>query len=182
VLLPERTEKSNPRTFYEFPDESGCLAGQGFALDKFFSLLVLLHLSRVRPVHLHNVATEKATPGNFLLKPFQEFMGIHPHFHVGLFPHFIPAENQPNGCKPSDGSATHFSVGTQSPAEGVKSLDQIIILFPEFFLCDRKNGLASMKVFQEKIHGFFLHLQLCHLAFPPIFFSRACYKPKKDLY
>jgi hypothetical protein len=38
-------------------------------------------------------------------------------------------------------------VGTQSPAEWVQSSDQIVIPFPEFFLCDHKNGLASMKVF-----------------------------------
>jgi len=55
-------------------------------------------------------------------------------------------------------------VGTQSPAEGVQSLDQIVILFSEFFLCDRKDGLASMKVFHEEIHGLFLHLQSLHLS------------------
>lgn len=42
-----RTEKSHLRTLYEFADECGCLADQGFAFDKSFSLPVLLHLSRV---------------------------------------------------------------------------------------------------------------------------------------
>jgi hypothetical protein len=61
-------------------------------------------------------------------------------------------------------------VGAQSPAEGVQSLDQIVILFSEFFLCGHKNGLASMKVFQKEIHGPFLHLQSRHLSPSPILF------------
>jgi hypothetical protein len=55
-------------------------------------------------------------------------------------------------------------VATQSTAEGVQSLDQIVILFPEFFLRDRKNGLASVKAFHEEIRGLFLHLQSRHLS------------------
>jgi hypothetical protein len=164
VVLCERTEKLSLRTFYEFPDESGCLADQVFAFEKFFSLAVLLHLSRVRPVHLNNVAAENGAPGDFLSKAFQEFPGILPHFHVGLFPDFVPPKKQSDGCKTSYDSAANFSVTTQSPAEGVQSLDQIVILFPEFFLCDHKNGLASMKVFHEEIHGLFLHLQSRHLS------------------
>jgi hypothetical protein len=57
-----------------------------------------------------------------------------------------------------------------SSAEGVQSLDQIVIPFSEFFLCDHKNGLASMKVFGEEIHGFFLHLQWRHLVPSSILF------------
>ena len=159
-------KKSSLRTFYEFSDEFGCLANQGFAFEKFFSLAILLHLSRVQPVHLNNVAAENGAPGNFISKVFQEFPGIFPHFHVGLFPDFVSPKKQSDGCKTSYDSTAHFSVTTQSPAEGVQSLDQIVILFSEFFLRDRKNGLASMKVFPEEVHGLFLHLQLRHLS-PP---------------
>jgi hypothetical protein len=178
VLLSERTEKSSLRTFHEFPDESGCLTGQGFAFEKFFSLPVFLYLSRVRPVHLNNVAAENAAPGDFLFKAFQEFPAIHPHFHVGLFPDFVPPQKQSNGCNTSYRSAAHFPVGAQSPAEGVQSLDQIVILFSEFFLCDHKNGLASMKVFHEEIHGLFLHFQWGHL-FPSRILFLPCVKPKE---
>jgi len=171
VVLSERTEKSSLRSLYEFPDESGCLADQGFAFEKFFSLAVLLHLSRVQPVHLNNVAAEDGAPGNFLSKAFQEFPGIFPHFHVGLFPDFVSPKKQSDGCKTSYDNAANFPVATQSTAEGVQSLDQIVILFPEFFLCDHKNGLASMKVFHEEIHGLFLHLQSRHLSPSNSFFS-----------
>jgi hypothetical protein len=164
VLRSEHTEKSSLRTFQEFPDESGCLTGQVFAFEKFFSLPVLLYLSRVRPVHLNNVAAENATPGDFLFEAFQEFPGIHPHFHVGHFPDFVTPKKQSDGCKTSYDSAANFPVGAQSPAEGVQGLDQIVILFSEFFLCDHKNGLTSMKVFHEEIHGLFLHLQSRHLS------------------
>jgi hypothetical protein len=170
IRRSERTEKSSLCTFHEFPDEFGCLTGQGFAFEKFFSLLTLLHLSRVRPVYLNHVAAENAAPGDFLFKAFQEFPGIRPHFHVGLFPDFVPPKKQSDGCKTSYDSAANFPVGTQSLAEGVQSLDQIVILFSEFFLCDHKNGLASMKVFHEEIHGLFLHLQSRHLSPSPILF------------
>ena len=162
--LSERTEKSNLRTFYEFPDESGCLTGQGFTFEKFFSLPVILQLSRIRPVHLNNVAAENAASGDFLSKTFQEFPGILPHFHVGFFPDFVPPKKQSNGCKTSYGSTANFPMGTQSPAEWIQSFDQIVILFSEFFLRDRKNGLASMKVFHEEVRGLFLHLQSRHLS------------------
>jgi hypothetical protein len=56
-------------------------------------------------------------------------------------------------------------VGTQSSTKGVQGFDQVIIFFTEFFLRNRKNGLASMKAIHEKVHGLFLHLQLCHLHF-----------------
>jgi hypothetical protein len=55
-------------------------------------------------------------------------------------------------------------MASQSTAEGVHSLDQIVILFSEFFLRDRKNGLTSMKLLYQEIHGFFLHLQSRHLS------------------
>jgi hypothetical protein len=115
---------------------------------------------------LNNVAAENAAPGDFLFKAFQEFPGIHPHFHVGLVPDFVPPKKQSDGCKTSYDSAANFPMAAQSPAEGVQSLDQIVILFSEFFLCDHKNGLASMKVFHEEIHGLFLHLQSRHLSTP----------------
>jgi hypothetical protein len=157
-----RTEKSRLRTFYEFSDESGCLADQGFTSQKFFSLLILLHLSRVRPIRLSNVAAENAAPDDFFFKPFQEFSGILPHFHVGFLPDFVPAKNQSDGCKASYDSAADFPAASQSPAEGIQNLDQIVILFPEFFLRNRKNGLASMKAFCEEIHCLFFHLQSSH--------------------
>jgi hypothetical protein len=113
---------------------------------------------------LNNVAAENTAPGDFLSKAFQEFPGILPHFHVGLFPDFVPAKKQSDGCKTSYDSTAHFPSATQSPAEGVQSLDQIVILFSEFFLRDRKNGLASMKAFCEEIHSLFLHLQSRHLS------------------
>jgi len=169
VGLSERTEKLSLRTFYEFPDESGCLADQGFAFQKFFSLLILLHLSRVRPIRLSNVATENAAPDDFFFKAFQEFPGILPHFHVGLLPHFVPPKNQSDGCKTSYNSAADFSAASQSPTEGIQNLDQIVILFSEFFLRNRKNGLASMKAFHEEICCLFLHLQSSHLS--PSYFS-----------
>ncbi len=162
----ENDGKSALRTFDEFPDESGCLTGQGFTLEKFFSLPVLPHLSRVRPVHLNNVAAENAASGDFLSKAFQEFPGIHPHLHVGFFPDFVSPKKQSDGCETSYGSTANFPMGTQSAAKWIQSFDQIAILFPEFFLCDHKNGLASMKVFHEEIRGLFLHLQLRHLSLP----------------
>jgi hypothetical protein len=157
-------EESSLRAFYEFPDEFACLTDQSFAFDKFFSLVVLLHLGRIRPVRLSNVAAEYAALGDFFFKAFQEFPGILPHFHVGLFPDFASAKNQSDGCKTSYDSAANFPAATQSTAKGVESLDQIVILFPEFFLRNRKNGLASMKLFHEEVHGFFLHLQSRHLS------------------
>jgi hypothetical protein len=76
---------------------------------------------------------------------------------------FVPAKNQSDGCKTSNDSAADFPTASQSAAEGVQSLDQIVILFSEFFLRNRKNGLASMKAFREEIHGLILHLQSRHL-------------------
>jgi len=119
VALSELKEKSNLCTFYEFSDEFGCLADQGFAFEKLFSLLVLLHLNRVRPVHLSNVTAENVSPGDFFFKALQEFPGILPHFHVGLFPDFVPAKKQSDGCKPPYDSAANFPATTQSPAKGV---------------------------------------------------------------
>jgi hypothetical protein len=159
-----RTEKSILRTFYEFSDESGCLADQGFAFQKFFSLLILLHLSGIRPIRLSNVAAENTASDDFFFKAFQEFPGILPHFYVGLFPNVVPAKNQSDGCKTSYDSAADFPAASQSPAEGIQSLDHIVILFSEFFLRNRKNGLASMKAFHEEIHGLFLYLQSSHLS------------------
>jgi len=163
VALFERTEKSSLRTFYEFSDELGGFAYQGFAFDQFFSLIVLLYLSRVRPVHLNDVAAENAVSGNFVFKAFQKFPGIDPHFHVGFFPDLVPAKKQSDGCKTSYDSAANFPVTTQTATKGIQSLDQIGILLSEFFLCDRKDGLASMKAFYEEIHRFFLHFQSSHL-------------------
>jgi len=157
------SSKSSIRSFYQFSDEFGCLAYQGFAFDQFFSLIVLLHLSRVSPVHLNDVAAEKAVSGNFLFKAFQEFPGIDPHFHVGFFPGLIPAKKQSDGCKTSYDRAANFPMTTQSPTEGVESFDQIAILFSEFFQCDRKDGLASMKVVHKEIDCLFLHFQSRHL-------------------
>jgi hypothetical protein len=114
---------------------------------------------------LNNIAAENAAPGDFLPKAFQEFPGVLPHFHVGLFPDFVPAKKQSDGCKTPYDSAANFSGTTQSTAERSQSLNQIVILFSEFFLRDRKNGLASMKMFHEEVHGLFLHLQLRHLSF-----------------
>jgi len=151
------------RTFDQFTDEFGCLAYQGFAFDKFFSLIVLLHLSRVRPVHLNNVAAENGAPGNFISKAFQEFPGKFPHFHVDLFPDLVPPKKQSDGRKTPYDSAADFPVATQPPTKGVQSLDQIAVLFPEFFLCDRKDGLASMEVVHKEIDCLFLHLQPRHL-------------------
>jgi len=160
----ECTENLSLRAFDQFSDEVGYLADQGFAFDQFFSLIVLLHLSRVSPVHLNDVAAEDAAPGDFFFKAFQEFPGIDPHFHVGLFPDFVPPKKQSDGCKTPYDSAADFPVATQPPAKGVQSLDQIVILFSELFLCDRKDNLASMKAFHEEIHCLFLHLQSRHLT------------------
>jgi hypothetical protein len=113
---------------------------------------------------LSNVAAENAAFGDFFFKAFQKFPGILPHFHVGLFPDFVPAKNQSDGCKTSYDSAADFTTASQSAAEGVQSLDQIVILFSEFFLRNCKNGLASMEVFHEEFHGLLLHLQSRHLA------------------
>jgi hypothetical protein len=161
--------KSNLSTFDHFADEVGCFANQGFTFDKFFSLIVLFYLRLISPVCLNNIAAENAASSNFLSKAFQIFPRILPHFHVDLFPDFAPAKKQSDGCKTSYDSAANFPVTTQSPAERVQSPDQIVILLSEFFLCDRKDGLASMKVFHEKIHCFFLHLQSRHLS-PSYFF------------
>jgi hypothetical protein len=120
---------------------------------------------------LNDVATEHAAPSDFLSKAFQEFPGILPHVYVGLFPDFVPPKKQSDGCKTSYDSTANFPAASQSTAEGVQSLDQIIILFSEFFLRDRKNGLTSMKLFYQEIHGFFLHLQSRHLSFSPSFSS-----------
>jgi len=85
-------EESGLRAFDQFSDELGGFSYQGFAFDKFFSLIVLLHLNRVQPVHLNNVAAENGAPGNFISKTFQEFPGILPHFHIDLFTDFAPPE------------------------------------------------------------------------------------------
>jgi hypothetical protein len=89
-------------------------------------------------------------------------LGIRPHFHVSPFPDFVAPKKQPDDCKTSYDSAANFPFGTQSSSEGIQSLDQVVIPFSEFFLCDHKNGLASMKVIHEEIHGLFLHLQSRH--------------------
>lgn len=111
------------RTFDQFADEVGCLADQGFAFDQFFSLIVLLHLSRVSPVHLNDVAAENGAPGNLLSKAFQEFPGILPHVHVDLLSDFVPAKKQPNGCKASYDRPADFAMATQSSAERVQYPD-----------------------------------------------------------
>jgi hypothetical protein len=119
---------------------------------------------------LSNVAAENAAPDNFFFKAFQEFPGILPHFYVGLFPDFASAKNQSDGCKTSYDSAADFPAASQSPTEGIQSLDQIAILFSELFLRNRKNGLASMKAFHEEICCLFLHLQSSHLSLSFFFF------------
>jgi hypothetical protein len=162
--------RSGLRPFDEFPDESGRSAGQGLALDMFFSLPVLLHLRRIHPVDLHDLAAEKAAPGNVLLKAFQEFPGIHPHSHVGLSALFVPAEEKADGGKTSGGGAAHFPVGGQSPAEGIHHFDEVVVLFSELLLRDRKNGLASVKALHEKLHRLFLHLQGRHRISSSIFY------------
>lgn len=157
-------EESGLCALYEFSDELGGFAYQGFAFDKFFSLIVLLHLSRVQPIRLSDVATENAAPDDFFFKAFQEIPGIFPHFHVRLFPDFVSAKKQSDGCKTSYDSAANFPVTTQTATKGIQSLDQIGILLSEFFLCDRKDGLASMEMFHKEIHCLFLHLQSRHLS------------------
>jgi hypothetical protein len=169
IYLP--TQRLSLRTFYEFPDEAGCLADQSFAFEELFSLPVLLYLSRVCPVHLNDVAAEHAARGDFLSKAFQEFPGKLPHVHVRLFPDFVPPKKQSNSCKTSYDSTANFPVASQSTAEGVQCLEQIVILFSEFFLRDRKNGLTSMELLHEEIHSLFLHLQPRHFSFSHSFSS-----------
>ena len=76
----------------------------------------------------------------------------------------VPAKKQSDGCKTSYDSAANFPVTTQTATKGIQSLDQIGILLSEFFLCDRKDGLASMEMFHKEIHCLFLHLQSRHLS------------------
>ncbi len=152
------------RTFDEFSDEFGCLAGQGFASQKFLSLPERLHLSRVSPIRLSDVAAKNGSSGDLLVKAFQEFPGIGPHLQVILFPDFIPAQKQSDGCQTSDDSSADLPVATQSSAERGHRPDQVVVLFSEFFLRDRKNGLASVKMFHEEVRGLFLHLQSSHLS------------------
>ena len=87
---------------------------------------------------------------------------------IGFIAAFWTAKLQADGSQSANSSTTHFTVSGQTAAECVHSLDQILILYSQLFLPDRKNRLASLHALTENLHRLFLHFSGGHVL-PPFY-------------
>ncbi len=76
------------------------------------------------------------------------------------------AELQADDGQPADNSAAHFTMRRQTAAEGIHGLDQILILYSQLFLPDRKYGLASLHALTKNLPRLFLHFRWAHVSSP----------------
>lgn len=115
-------------------------------------------LAGIRPVDADKIPAQKLSIGYLIPEPFHEDPAMLPHFDVRSMPRLRTAIEQADGSQAADHSAAHLAVRPQAAAEGVHGFDQGFISYAEFFLPDRKNGLASMQSLRENPDRLFLHL------------------------
>jgi hypothetical protein len=99
---------------------------------------------------------------HYLPESLKDFLGIGPNLGVFFFIFAGAAEPQPHNRQGAGNGSADFSISPQAPAERSQGLDDFIVLPPQLFLPDRKNGLTSMEPLHHHLHGLFAHLFLGH--------------------
>ena len=85
-------------------------------------------------------------------------MRIFPHTKIGKFITCASSEHQAYYGKTSDKGAACLTVGPQPSAEGIHRFQHFLAhIFTEFFLPDRKNGLASVEKPVKQCPCLFFH-------------------------
>ena len=152
-------------SFQHFADQLGCPADEDPTLVAF---TVFFDLLGVFPIDPGDVPAEDGTICFF--EASQNLFCIEICFPA--VPGFTLDEPifQADRRQSANDGATSLPIAAQSAAECTHGPHQTVVIYPEFFLPDRENGLASMQSIHQQLSGFFLHFIRYHKISPSPFY------------
>jgi hypothetical protein len=122
-------------------------------------------LLAIGPVHLGDFPAKDATVvlHNIFPEALQKFVGVDPYFRVFFL--FLSAAAEPetqNGQAANYGPAG-LPISSQTSSESAHRFHNGLVAFPQLFLPDRKNSLASMEAFHQPLNRLLPHFFRCHV-------------------